>query len=72
MGISEKHIEDLKGLKFNVPSYQRGYRWTSHEVKTLLDDLYNHNRKYSRKRKDKETSCCCLLPCFYRNRRTKF
>lgn len=48
MGISEKHIEDLKGLKFNVPSYQRGYRWTSHEVKTLLDDLYNHdiNFKY--------------------------
>ena len=46
MGISEKHIEDLKGLKFNVPSYQRGYRWTSHEVKTLLDDLYNHNKDF--------------------------
>lgn len=48
MGISEKKIEDLRGLKFNVPSYQRGYRWTSHEVKTLLEDFYNHdsNLKY--------------------------
>ena len=36
MVVSEKRIEDLKGLKFNVPSYQRGYRWTEHEVTTLL------------------------------------
>lgn len=46
MGIVEKHIEELKGLKFNVPSYQRGYRWTEHEVTTLLDDLYNHNKDF--------------------------
>ena len=36
MVVSEKRIEDLKGLKFNVPSYQRGYRWTEHEVTTLF------------------------------------
>ena len=46
MGISEKKIDDLRGLKFNVPSYQRGYRWTEHEVTTLLDDFYNHNTEY--------------------------
>lgn len=46
MGISEKKIEDLRGLKFNVPSYQRGYRWTEYEVTTLLDDFYNHNTDY--------------------------
>ncbi|HFU4420614.1 TPA: DUF262 domain-containing protein, partial [Streptococcus suis] len=39
-------MEELKGLKFNVPSYQRGYRWTEHEVTTLLDDLYNHNKDF--------------------------
>lgn len=43
MVIAEKRINDLKGMKFNVPSYQRGYRWTSHEVTTLLNDLYNHD-----------------------------
>lgn len=45
MGIAEKRIEELKGIKFNVPSYQRGYRWTKHEVITLLEDLYNHDSK---------------------------
>lgn len=45
MGIAEKRIEELKGMKFNVPSYQRGYRWTKHEVITLLEDLYNHDSK---------------------------
>ena len=45
MGIAEKRIEELKGMKFNVPSYQRGYRWTKHEVTTLLEDLYNHDSK---------------------------
>ncbi|PPA33114.1 hypothetical protein CGZ74_06635 [Streptococcus salivarius] len=45
MVVSEKQIEDLKGLKFNVPSYQRGYRWTEHEVTTLLEDLYTHSKQ---------------------------
>ena len=45
MVVSEKRIEDLKGLKFNVPSYQRGYRWTEHEVTTLLEDLYTHSKQ---------------------------
>ena len=44
-GSSENEIEDLKGLKFNVPSYQRGYRWTEHEVTTLLEDLYTHSKQ---------------------------
>ena len=45
MVVSEKRIEDLKGLKFNVPSYQRGYRWNEHEVTTLLEDLYTHSKQ---------------------------
>ncbi|MCM1519843.1 MAG: DUF262 domain-containing protein [Lachnoclostridium sp.] len=27
---------------FRIPSYQRGYRWTSDEVTRLLDDIYEH------------------------------
>ena len=39
MAIEKKTIGDLKGYKFFVPSYQRGYRWTEFEVKALLDDV---------------------------------
>ncbi len=33
-------ISDLLGLKFLVPSYQRGYRWKAQQVKELLDDIW--------------------------------
>lgn len=36
-----KSIQDLRGFKFLVPSYQRGYRWTEQEVKDLLNDIWN-------------------------------
>jgi hypothetical protein len=32
---------ELMGLKFNIPDYQRGYRWEEQEVRELLDDLWN-------------------------------
>ncbi|EFB0373234.1 DUF262 domain-containing protein [Campylobacter upsaliensis] len=34
-------IGDLKGENFVIPSYQRGYRWTSKEVTTLLQDIWD-------------------------------
>ncbi len=50
MSIVTKTIEELKGLRFLVPSYQRGYRWTEHEVTALLDDvnqfLHDGGKKY--------------------------
>ena len=33
-----KENQGLKGV-FYIPAYQRGYRWTRHEVSKLLDDL---------------------------------
>ena len=39
MNIDLVSIAELKGLKFSIPTYQRGYRWTSIEVKDLLDDI---------------------------------
>ena len=39
MPIVTKTISELKDLHFFVPSYQRGYRWTEHEVTSLLDDV---------------------------------
>ena len=39
MSILIKTVRDLKDYRFFVPSYQRGYRWTDHEVTALLDDV---------------------------------
>ena len=34
-----KKINDLRGLNFYIPSYQRGYRWGIKEVTDLLNDI---------------------------------
>ena len=37
--VELKFVQDLCGMKFFIPSYQRGYRWTEQQVTDLLDDL---------------------------------
>ena len=37
--IELKSVSELLGMKFFIPSYQRGYRWTKQQVKDLLDDV---------------------------------
>lgn len=45
-------ISELKGYNFYVPSYQRGYRWSSQEIIAFLNDIEefsnpkNHDKKY--------------------------
>lgn len=34
-------VDDLRGMKFFIPNYQRGYRWDSLQVVELLDDLFS-------------------------------
>ena len=41
--IGEVLVKDLAGMRFVVPSYQRGYRWEKTQVQELLDDLYSFN-----------------------------
>jgi len=49
-------LESLFGKKFNVPSYQRGFRWQAEsEVQVLLDDLLEFFSSESIKKND----------CFY-------
>ena len=38
-----KHVADLLNMKFNIPNYQRGYRWEDKHVTALLDDLYSYS-----------------------------
>ena len=37
--IELKSVSELLGMKFFIPSYQRGYRWTEQQVKDLLNDI---------------------------------
>ncbi len=51
MNIETKVIGALKGYKFFVPSYQRGYRWGFDEIRALLNDILefqdnNETKKY--------------------------
>lgn len=34
-----RSIRELFGLRFFIPAYQRGYRWTDEQVTALLDDI---------------------------------
>ena len=38
--IDTKKVLELKNMRFFVPAYQRGYRWTEIEVKALLEDIW--------------------------------
>ena len=38
--IELKSINELMGMNFVIPSYQRGYRWTDTQVKQLLNDIW--------------------------------
>lgn len=37
--IELKSISELSGMKFFIPDYQRGYRWTAELVEDLLNDI---------------------------------
>jgi len=40
--------KDGKRLRFHIPSYQRGYRWTNHVTK-LMDDIYDFTESVEKK-----------------------
>lgn len=42
--IELKSVSELLGMKFFIPSYQRGYRWTELQIENLLLDIYQFNK----------------------------
>ncbi|MGM0580736.1 MAG: DUF262 domain-containing protein [Bacteroidota bacterium] len=54
-----KPIDSLLEYEFYVPSYQRGYRWTSNQVKALLDDIWKFR---SDSQDGKKEEFYCLQP----------
>lgn len=57
--IGLKSINELHGMRFFIPNYQRGYRWTPSQVKDLLDDIYEYINGYNNSQGD---SFYCLQP----------
>ena len=55
--IELKSVNELLGMKFFIPSYQRGYRWTEQQVKDLLNDIWEFSKK-----KKQEYEFYCLQP----------
>lgn len=55
--IELKSVNELLEMKFFIPSYQRGYRWTEQQVTDLLNDIWEFSRK-----KKQEYEFYCLQP----------
>ena len=53
--IEFKSIKELLKMKFFIPSYQRGYRWTEQQVRDLLNDVDSYD-------KSKDGEFYCLQP----------
>lgn len=54
----EKTIEEIKNENFEIPEYQRGYRWETSQVENLLNDM---NEYFTRNEKEENTSRCYYL-----------
>ena len=54
-------VSQLLNMKFFVPSYQRGYRWTEQEVRDLLEDINDFGKK-----EKKRGEFYCLQPLVVR------
>ena len=39
MEFKIRSFKELLGMTFNIPSYQRGYRWEKENVEALLNDI---------------------------------
>lgn len=37
--IGTKSVKELRGMRFFIPNYQRGYRWSEQQVTDLLNDI---------------------------------
>ena len=42
--IELKSVNELLGMKFHIPSYQRGYRWTDLQIENLLNDILEFSK----------------------------
>ena len=56
--VELKRVEELLGMNFFIPNYQRGYKWKEKQVEDLLDDLNEFREKIARKEIDYDNFYC--------------
>ena len=56
--VELRAVHTLLGKRYYIPSYQRGYRWTTKQVTQLLDDLF----EFESERKKGKGEFYCLQP----------
>ena len=61
MAVELRNVRSLLGEKFLIPHYQRGYRWTRTEIKQLLQDILEFQRR-KEKGELKKGEYYCLQP----------
>jgi hypothetical protein len=61
--IELKSVQDLFGMEFHIPKYQRGYRWTKQQVEDLLNDIWEFHKK-----EKSNTEFYCLQPLVVKKR----
>lgn len=59
MEFKIRPFKELLGMSFNIPSYQRGYRWEKENVEALLNDVQEFATK-TKKRKVSSIVCNLL------------
>ena len=62
MEFKIRPFKELLGMRFNIPSYQRGYRWEKENVDSLLNDI----EEFATKTKKEEGEFYCLQPVVVR------
>lgn len=62
--ICLKSVRELLGMKFFIPSYQRGYRWSPLQVNQLLDDINEFEKKDNKEKGE----FYCLQPIVVKRR----
>lgn len=61
--LNIKSIAELLKYSFNIPSYQRGYRWqVQYQVKPLLEDIWSYEIDYAN-----SDAFYCLQPVVVKN-----
>ncbi len=58
--VELRAVHTLLGKRYYIPSYQRGYRWTTKQVTQLLDDLFEF--EFERKEGKGKGEFYCLQP----------
>ena len=66
--IELKSINELLGLNFYIPSYQRGYRWSDTQVQQLLNDIW----QFSLREGKSKGEFYCLQPIVVKQLKDNF